>query len=450
MDQLEPRFKFGHARVQRPEIRFWDIESGELVKEFIAAQELGFGEAAISPDGKKFARADFGALRIIDAESGATEQTTPLPGSWGGKLIFSADGARVAMAMGRIALFDARTGERLLYDPRTFLEGIASADWSPAGDRIVTGHEDGTVRLWDGETGAPLWDKLLAPVIAPSGWRARPWAVQFSSDGRRVVAVGRRDDPIGGLNGIVAVYWAATGQLIREIPLREIRHAALSHDGKTVVAATTNGGADDTHLIGIDPNAGKTLYTVPPAEQRGGLWMMKAMQFEPRTSTLVVALADSNVVRFDGLTGKELSRFLADGRTPEEKQQQARQKILQTWNAAMSRDGRILATNVAESVYLWDLTTGKLLRRIRHPHDHGCNLCVSSDGKTLATADLQYVNDLGQDTVRLYDVETGDQIQTLEPDDNRAHVLAFSSDGTKLFTGYHRGAATVWDVRREE
>ena len=26
-------------------------------------------------------------------------------------------------------------------------------------------------------------------------------------------------------------------------------------------------------------------------------------------------------------------------------------------------------------------------------------------------------------------------------------VMAFSPDGTKLFTGFHRGSAIVWDVR---
>lgn len=37
---------------------------------------------------------------------------------------------------------------------------------------------------------------------------------------------------------------------------------------------------------------------------------------------------------------------------------------------------------------------------------------------------------------------------TLESPDDRAVVLAFSPDGTRLFAGFQRGSAIVWDVRR--
>jgi WD40 repeat protein len=39
-------------------------------------------------------------------------------------------------------------------------------------------------------------------------------------------------------------------------------------------------------------------------------------------------------------------------------------------------------------------------------------------------------------------------VLTLDPIDDRASVLVFSPDGTKLFTGFHRGSAIIWDVRR--
>ena len=99
-------------------------------------------------------------------------------------------------------------------------------------------------------------------------------------------------------------------------------------------------------------------------------------------------------------------------------------------------------------MYVWDVDTGELRLQIRHPHDNGCNLCVSADGKTLATADLLYPGDYGRDTIRLYDLETGDEILVLEPADNRAHVMAFSPDGRRLFTGFWRGSGIIWDVSR--
>ena len=75
-------------------------------------------------------------------------------------------------------------------------------------------------------------------------------------------------------------------------------------------------------------------------------------------------------------------------------------------------------------------------------------LALAPDGKTVATTDVRSDEDFGEDTIRLYDVETGDPVLTLEPADDRADVLAFSPDGTRLLTGSERGSAIVWDVRR--
>ena len=56
-------------------------------------------------------------------------------------------------------------------------------------------------------------------------------------------------------------------------------------------------------------------------------------------------------------------------------------------------------------------------RKIRRPHQHGCNLTLAPDGRTLATSDVRYAGDLGEDTIRLYDIETGEQVLTLDPGD---------------------------------
>jgi hypothetical protein len=44
--------------------------------------------------------------------------------------------------------------------------------------------------------------------------------------------------------------------------------------------------------------------------------------------------------------------------------------------------------------------------------------------------------------------KSGEPELIFEPVDERANLLAFSRDGTKLFTGFWRGSAIVWGVRR--
>lgn len=58
---------------------------------------------------------------------------------------------------------------------------------------------------------------------------------------------------------------------------------------------------------------------------------------------------------------------------------------------------------------------------------------TSNPGEEYADGD-QYELDRGQNSLK----------------DNRANVLSFSPDGTKLLTGFRKGSAMIWDVRREK
>lgn len=444
----ETKLKYGAKNVNMVRIQAWDLATGESLRTLNGEDEHGFGYAALSADGKRLAVGDFSALRILDAESGRVEREIPLPGSWGRTPAFSPDGTIVAMAIeNTVALFETETGRQLLHDARTPVGGVKSAAWSPKGDRIVTGHEDGEVRVWEVSTGKLLWHQLLAPVISPSGWFAGPAFVAFSQDGRRVVVAGRRDDPVEYRNGIVAIYEANTGRPVRRVFHDEVRLAALSPDRTVLVVASSNGSIHDTHLSGIDVESGRTLYNTPPKGKQGGFWSVEAMAFRPGSLVLDVALGNSEVHRVDALTGKDERRFVADWRTPEQKQAN-RPDWAQLWEGSFSPDGRTLVSSSDEFVYVWDVETGALRRKIRHPHDHGCILTVAPDGRTVATADLNYAGDPGEDTIRLFNIETGEIVLTIDPGDRRASVLTFSPDGSKLLAGFYRGSTLVWDVSR--
>jgi WD40 repeat protein len=292
-----------------------------------------------------------------------------------------------------------------------------------------------------------IWHKLLAPVISRSGSNAYPAFVSFSHDGKLVVAAGRRDDPVQFEDGIVAFYEAASGRTVREVSQKEIRWAALAPNGRMVVAATSHGAKGDTHFIGVEVGTGQPRWANPPKDQRRGFYPLAGMQFEANSPWFKTAVRNGDVIRFNALTGHEERRFLAEWRTPE--QQKARKpREPEMRQAIFSADGRTMVSSGMEWIYVWDTESGAMRRklRLRHPHQHGCNLTLAPDGRTLATSDLRYGGDLGEDTIRLYDVETGEQVLTLQPSDGRASVMVFSPDGKRLFTGFGRGSAIVWNV----
>ena len=444
----QTKLKYGPRNVSLTEIRLWDLETGKHIQDLLSGEYAGRGYAALSRDGRHLAVGDYGILRIVDVATGTIVRTISLPGSGPNRPAFSPDGALVALAINNVVgIFDVRTGRRLHHDERTPDGYLEAAAWSPTGDRIVTGHGDGEVRVWEASTGKLVWHKPLAPAIGVYGRNAGPAFVAFTRDSRHLVAAGQRDDPVRYSGGIVAVFDATTGAPEREADQETIRWAALAPSGRMVVVATSHGAWDNAHFIGIEVDTGRTRWINPPAGEQAGFVQLAGMQFQGTSSLLQVALRDGNVIRFNGLTGREQRRFLADGRIPQQ-QQAGRRRNPDIFTAAFSADGRTMVSSSGEWVCVWDVEAGTLRRRIRHTSAHGCFLALSPDGKTIATSGVPYAGPPGEDTIRLYDAENGEPVLTLEPADDRAHTLAFSPDGTKLLTGLQRGSLIVWDVRR--
>ena len=68
--------------------------------------------------------------------------------------------------------------------------------FSPDGNRLVSSSEDGTIKIWDAQTGQQL--------LTLKGHVAWVWSVAFSPDGKRIVS--------GSEDGTLKVWDTETGQ----------------------------------------------------------------------------------------------------------------------------------------------------------------------------------------------------------------------------------------------
>ena len=148
----------------------------------------------------------------------------------------------------------------------------------------------------------------------------------------------------------------------------------------------------------------------------------------------------------------------APGQKPEPILQAGHTKTINA--VAFAPDGRWLASGAKDNtVKIWDTATGGVLRTL-YAHSNDVNaLAVSPDGKLLASAsgDMMDKRDLStfreggvvggmkDNTVRIWEVRTGRELNALRGHELPVGAVAFSDDGRSL-TSVSGDAVKVWDV----
>ena len=199
------------------EIKVWDIESHELVKEWTHPEcfpeiaispddrliavgshavtiytmaggrvnhSIEVGKAiwsmCFSPDGTKLAWGTDGDIRVYDVGDGTLELVLgPLKShqdsSRDGDVLWSRDGSRLSRANNTIRCWNSDTGAQIGHPWTGHTNYIRSLTLSPDGSTLASASFDSTIRFWDTSTGNPIRQHLQhdKPVNAvrfsPSG-----------------------------------------------------------------------------------------------------------------------------------------------------------------------------------------------------------------------------------------------------------------------------------------
>ncbi|HKO98943.1 MAG TPA: caspase family protein [Pyrinomonadaceae bacterium] len=347
------------------------------------------------------------------------------------------------------------------------LFGATRSTFSPDGRLLATASfRSGTIKLWETATGRELRNLSTG---APGGMTLSPF-IAFSRDGRFIAGA-------AGDNK-VKVWDVITGREVQTLTgsqgtmtsaIAGVSFIAFTADGRIVTASDSIrlwdvGTGNELRSISVGPptsssfvGGGGGAALTPDGSQLAflsedeGRPQVKFWDLATGQPSKSVNLPDKDFDSIE-LAFTQDGRLLAAGITDKrvkfwDLSGKASERELATTTSEMSglkfsRDGKMLALTDGYTVRFWEVSTGRELPSLKAPNSglfttQGSVFAnFSDDGKRVATG--------GFDTPTiLWETETGKQLIKMSGRTNMAYKVAFSADGTKLWSG----GKTRWDLR---
>eukprot|EP00741_Cyanophora_paradoxa_P023339 tig00000254_g22546.t1 len=293
---------------------------------------------------------------------------------------------------GTVVVWDVSPAEikRRWASPRAHQgKAVWSVAFTPDGKRLISGGGDGRVNVYDVTKGNEL--------VSLRGHTGSVYAVAASKDGGRIVS--------GGADNLVSVRDAVTGRELHSLKghTNWVRSVAISEDGTFAVSTS-----DDKTVRVWNMEDGEGRYVI-----RGHTNWVKAVAITPDSTRIVTGSEDKTIAVWDAETGQELVRF--KGSTS-----------VAVWCLAISPDSLVVASGGADKVGPDPAPRPAVPRPALSP-------CLEIAGRAAFVRGLELP--LKFKVVSLWDIRTGKEVRRLAGHTNDVHSIAFSTDGQHMISG---------------
>ena len=240
-------------------------------------------------------------------------------------------------------------------------EGHSATVWSvafsPDGNQIISGDEEGILILWDVASG----NEIRRFEGHPHGIRS----ASFSPDGSQIL-VGSGGIIVGAGPGELFLWDVASGNEIRRFEGHPYgtHSVAFSSDGRQILS----GGFDGTAIL-WDISSGEEI------RRYGGATLpLTKVAFSPDDDQIVFGLQYDSLTLWDVASGNEIRRF--EGNL--------------TWvrSITFSPDGSQVLVGSEDGIILWDVASGDEIHRFEGHSDAVGSVAFSPNGKRFVSGSL--------------------------------------------------------------
>ncbi|MGE4614421.1 MAG: protein kinase, partial [Planctomycetota bacterium] len=387
------------------ERHYWDRH----ISGFLLSRTLrGWGRAiAFSPNGSLIATSStFGPVNVWNATTGELIQALSGHTNYASDLAFSPDGQRLAAGCRdrKVYLWDVDEGKKpLILDGHK--QGVYCVAFSKDGKTLATGGGDRTIRMWNASTG----QESGAPIVQKRTVRD----LVFSPSGEQLVS--------GSLDGTVTIWSLATRRslkVLRAPDVAEVYAVAFRPDGEQLASAGSRGGVYIWNM---------SDYTLLRSWRANKFTTVRSLAFIRDGSLLASASADRTIeIRYpdSGSIFRIIKGHASD-----------------VVGIAVNPNGtRIASVSLDQTVKIWPVADPLAATTGRHSDSGGVlDIDFSHDGQRIASA--------GQDkTVKIWDSRSRQLLRTL-PVDTGVYSVDFSPDDQLLACSEGFGAK-LWDVEK--
>jgi WD40 repeat protein len=287
--------------------------------------------------------------------------------------------------------------------------------FSKNGETLAGVCEDSKLRQWNLHSGA---------LLKTTAWRADEHLSGMTSASGLYA--------LSGDDGSVALLEWETGAALRRIPgagqrVREV--VALGNGGQTLAGSSRVAGIGREEIMRLWDASGKERFAAP-----AGIGGTSAAAMSPDGSILAAGSWDTNVRVWSARNG-ELLRVIDD------------QLAVAMFALEFTPDGQHLVTaGVDRTVYFWNTTTWKLERKLSGQPEMIGALAISPDGRMLATGGFDDITEKHPVSILLWDIATGKEVRRLASP-HAVQSVAFSPDGKWLAAASGDKTVRLWSLR---